>query len=198
MKLTFRNFRCRSAFKLAEIDDKHQILRPGMVVVDCGCAPGSWSQVAVERVNSNARHSTKLQGLVVGVDLLQVYPLEHATLIGNVDFTTEKGQQKIREVVKERKLDVVLSDMAPKATGVRDLDQDNIMTLCYSVLRFAVQMSQVDATVLMKVWSNGDVKKLETDMGKYYKNVRVVKPNSSRNDSAEHFLLGRGFLGLES
>lgn len=181
------NYRCRSAFKLMEIDDKYKILRQGHTVVDCGCSPGSWSQVAVQRTKG---------GTVVGVDLLQVHPLEGAALLGNTDFTSDAGQNKIRDVLKDKKINVVLSDMAPKATGVRQLDQDNIVTLCYSVLRFALQMSEQDASIVMKIWSNGQMNELQTQMERYYKTVKVVKPNASRGDSAEQFLVGRGFVGV--
>lgn len=158
-------------------------------MVDCGCSPGSWSQVAMQRAKG---------GLVVGVDLLQVHPLEGAILLGNTDFTTEAGQKRIKDVLKNKKVNVVLSDMAPKATGVRQLDQENILTLCYSVLRFALQMSEENATVVMKIWSNGQLQELQKQMERYYETVKIVKPNSSRGDSAEQFLVGRGFVGVET
>lgn len=118
-------------------------------------------------------------------------------MLGNTDFTTETGQNKIKDVLKEKKINVVLSDMAPKATGVRHLDQENIVTLCYSVLRFALQMSAENATVVMKIWSNGQLPELQKQMERYYEKVKIVKPNSSRGDSAEQFLVGRGFVGVK-
>lgn len=127
-----------------------------------------------------------------------MYPLEHATLMGNVDFTSDNGQKRILDVLGDRKVNVVLSDMAPNATGIKMLDQENIVKLCYSVLRFAVKMSDVGGAVLMKMWQCADVPKLETDMNKFYKVVKIVKPNASRGDSAELYLYGKGFLGLES
>uniref|UniRef100_A0A336LL47 rRNA methyltransferase 2, mitochondrial n=1 Tax=Culicoides sonorensis TaxID=179676 RepID=A0A336LL47_CULSO len=182
------NYRCRSAFKLIEIDEKYKLLKPGQNIIDCGCSPGSWSQVAVQRT----------KGLVIGVDLLQPYPLEGAILLGNTNFTTESGQNKIKEILKDKKLNVVLSDMAPKATGVRQLDQENIVTLCYSVLRFALQMSEENASIVMKIWSNGELKSLMENMEKYYKVVKICKPNASRSDSAEQFLVGKGFIGVKT
>lgn len=169
-----------------EIDDKYKILKPGYTVVDCGCSPGSWSQVAIQRT----------KGLVIGVDLLQVHPLDGAVLLGNTDFTTEAGQNRIKDALKDKKINVILSDMAPKATGVRQLDQENIVVLCYSVLRFALQMSEDDATIVMKIWSNGQMQELLKQMERYYKTVKIVKPNASRGDSAEQFLMGRGFVGV--
>jgi 23S rRNA (uridine2552-2'-O)-methyltransferase len=189
--------RCRSAFKLLEIDQKYNILKPGSVVIDCGASPGSWTQIAVQKVNADNSMPKKPTGLVVGVDLLQIYPIENAIVIGNSDFTEPKTQEKIREHLKGRSIDCVLSDMAPNATGIRALDQENITNLCYAVVRFALQMSKVNASLLMKVWDNGDVPKLEKDLLQYYKSVKSVKPISSRNDSSEKFLLARNFVGLE-
>lgn len=150
----------------------------------------------MQRSNADGSNERKPNGAVIGVDLLGIYPLEHATLMGNTDFTTEKGQQKILDVLGERKVNVVLSDMAPNASGVRMLDQENIIKLCYTVLRFAVKMSEVQGSVLMKTWACAEVQALEKDMKKFYKTVRVLKPQASRSDSAEQYLLGRGFVGL--
>lgn len=191
------NLRCRSAFKLLEIDQKSRILHPGQVIIDCGAAPGSWTQVAVNKSNSNGKLENKPKGLVIGIDLLPIYPIDGAETISNMNFTTEKGQNKIRELLKERSVDCVLSDMAPNATGVRSLDQENITTLCYSVLRFALQMSSQGAHLLMKIWDNGEVPTLERDILKYYKTVKTVKPHASRMDSAEMFILAKYFKGLE-
>lgn len=124
--------------------------------------------------------------------------LQGAHLIGNADFTTPKCQDQIRSILKDRKIDCVLSDMAPNATGVRSLDQENITTLCYSVLRFAILMSIEEASLLVKVWDNAEIPFLEKDMLKYYKQVKIIKPVASRADSAEKFLLAKGFKGVES
>ncbi|XP_063705137.1 rRNA methyltransferase 2, mitochondrial [Culicoides brevitarsis] len=186
-KAKMLSYRCRSAFKLLEIDDKHKILRPEYTVIDCGCSPGSWSQVAAKRAKN---------GLVIGVDLQQVQPVEGAILFGNTDFTSEAGQQKICDVLKDKRVNCVLSDMAPRATGIRQLDQENIMMLCYAVLRFALTMSEEKASVLMKCWTNAEMQELVKRMECYYETVKVVKPNASRGDSAETFLLGKGFKGV--
>lgn len=87
--------------------------------------------------------------------------------------------------------------MAPNATGVRALDHENIMTLCYTVLRFAILMSAPNASLLVKIWDNGDVKKLEKDMSKFYRKVKHFKPKASRTDSTERFMLAKGFYGLK-
>ncbi|XP_055543494.1 rRNA methyltransferase 2, mitochondrial [Wyeomyia smithii] len=191
------NYRCRSAFKLLEIDQKYGIIKPGSVVIDCGAAPGSWSQIAVKQSNADGLNNGKPKGLVIGIDLLQIYPIEHATMMGNMDFTRPETHDKIRSMLGNRRLDVVLSDMAPNATGVRSLDQENIITLCYSVLRFAILMSSPDASLLMKIWDNAEVPILEKNIQQYYRMVKRIKPRASRSDSAENFILARGFVGAE-
>lgn len=87
--------------------------------------------------------------------------------------------------------------MAPNATGVRSLDQEKITDLCYSALRFALLVSAENSSLLMKVWDNGAVPQLERDITRFYRNVKVVKPNASRSDSAEQFLLAKGFVGIQ-
>uniref|UniRef100_A0A182JGN7 rRNA methyltransferase 2, mitochondrial n=1 Tax=Anopheles atroparvus TaxID=41427 RepID=A0A182JGN7_ANOAO len=178
------NYRCRSAFKLLEVDQKYGLIKPGFTVIDCGAAPGSWTQIAVKQSNADGSVPAKPRGM-------------HAVLFGNSDFLRKETQDKIRASLGERQIDCVLSDMAPNATGVRALDQENITTLCYSVLRFAILMSTPNASLLMKVWDNGDVPKLEKSILEYYKTVKRVKPRASRDDSAENFILARGFLGIE-
>lgn len=91
----------------------------------------------------------------------------------------------------------MISDMAPNATGVKVLDKENILVLCYSVLRFGVLMSAEGASLLVKLWDSGDVSKLEKDVGRFYETVKRVKPLSSRSDSAELFILARGFKGVK-
>lgn len=114
-----------------------------------------------------------------------------------MDFTKPETQQEIRSLIGDKKINCIMSDMAPNATGVRSLDQDKIMNLCYDVLRFAIQMSAEDASLLIKVWDNGEVKKFEGALLQYYKTCKYLKPNASRSDSAEKFLLARGFKGSE-
>lgn len=186
-------FRCRSAFKLIEIDDRFKILTHGQTVVDCGAAPGSWSQVAIERVNSNNKYKDQPIGTVISIDKLQIYPLEHVHLFTNMDFTLLENQNKIKEHLNNNLVDVVISDMAPKASGIKYLDQENIITLCYSALKFAIEMSKIEGTLLVKSWQGAGVKKLEEDLLNFYNTVKIVKPSSSRSDSAEIFLLAKGF-----
>ncbi|XP_064090671.1 ribosomal RNA large subunit methyltransferase E-like [Macrobrachium nipponense] len=188
--------RARSAFKLIEIDDRHKILNPGQVVVECGAAPGAWTQVAVSRVNSLQNVKGKQQGLVVGIDLLGIHPLPGAIFLSGKNFTNPETQQEILKILDGRKVNVVLSDMAPNASGTRAMDHENIIDLAYSALNFAVQHSALKASFLCKVWDGSRDMKLKSDMERYYGSVKVIKPNASRKDSSEKFLLGKNFQGI--
>lgn len=128
-------------------------------------------------------------------NLFLLLRLQGATVLGHSDFTDMKTQDRIREILNGRKVDCILSDMAPNASGVRCIDQEKIMELCYNVLRFAILMSSENANLLVKMWDNGNVKKFEETALRFYKSVKYIKPEASRTDSAENFLLAKGFLG---
>lgn len=191
------------------------------MIIDCGAAPGSWTQIAVKKSNANGEIANLPTGFVVGIDLLQIYPIkvnisnkpkkfpnskrtnysthaQGAHLLGNTNFTLTESQDKIRTLLAGRRVDCVLSDMAPNATGVRILDQENITNLCYSVMRFAALMSSPNASLLVKVWDNGNIPQLEKDMLRFYRTVKIIKPLASRADSSEKFLLARDFYGLKN
>ncbi|CRK99704.1 CLUMA_CG013005, isoform A [Clunio marinus] len=139
-KAKMMNYRCRSCFKLLAINENHKFLKPGKVVVDVGAAPGSWSQICVTEVNSNGAKKGQPVGTVIGIDKLQIYPIEGAIFLGNTDFSTTIAQEKIKNILQGKKVDCVLSDMAPNATGIKSLDQESIMELANSVLNFAIQL----------------------------------------------------------
>lgn len=126
------------------------------------------------------------------------YNFQGAHVLGNADFRLAETHEQVKRLLDGRKIDCVLSDMAPNATGVRALDQENIVTLCYTVLRFAILMSSPNASLLVKLWDNGEVNELERDMLRYYKHVRNIKPKASRSESSEKFLLATDFYGLKN
>lgn len=192
------NYRCRSAFKLLEMNEKYKILSPGMVVVDCGAAPGSWTQVAVKFCNANRKMPDEPVGTVIAIDRQPIYQILGATILGNLDFTTAEAQTKLRELLDGKGVDLVMSDMAPNATGVRELDHDNIMTLSLHAMRFAIQISKTNATFLTKVWDGSDSHKFEEALLKFYKTVKMVKPDATREQSSEKFILAKGFKGLKA
>lgn len=185
------NYRARSAFKLLDIQERYSVISPGDTVLDCGCAPGAWSQVALQfnPVSDGA-------GCVVGVDIQSVAPIPGVQLIRG-DFTTTAIQCRVVESFSGRKMNVVLSDMAPKASGVRELDHDCIVNLCYSVLRFSLSHLEIGGCLLMKLWSGRRQQRLIDDLSRFFSLVRNVKPPSSRGDSAELFLLATQFVGAK-
>lgn len=190
-----QQYRARSAFKLIEIDNKYRFLKPGATVIDCGAAPGAWTQIATERVNADKKDGNENVGTVIAIDLLPIAPVDGAIVLDRCDFTDPKIQNKILDFLGEKKVDVILSDMAPNATGVQSLDHELIIKLCYSAFAFAYKVLKTDGLFLCKLWSGGETAKLKRDLNKVFLNVKFVKPEASRKESPEAFLLARGFKG---
>ncbi|XP_011874396.1 PREDICTED: rRNA methyltransferase 2, mitochondrial [Vollenhovia emeryi] len=191
-------YRCRSAFKLLEINERFSVLEPGLTVIDCGAAPGSWTQVAANLTNAHGKKVDTPVGRVYAVDRLPFYPVEGATILGNMDFTKPKTQETLSELLRGDKVDIVLSDMAPNASGMREIDHDNIMLLAYAALRFALQISKAQGSLVVKVWDGGKAPQFEENLSKFYSSVRVVRPDATRDESTEKFFLARGFKGLKT
>jgi len=197
VKLAKHNsYRCRSAFKLIQIDDKFNLMKPGQIVIDCGSSPGSWCQVAVERTNADGKDSSVARGTVFGVDISDIPPIPGATLFPHSDFTKPDVQNQVLEKLSGQKAQLVISDMAPSATGLKDMDDENSIGLCFAALYFAVKVSDKNAAFLCKLWQSGQQKRFQDVMSRLYTSTRIVKPDASHGDSAEIFLLGRGFKGL--
>lgn len=114
-----------------------------------------------------------------------------------MDFSTIEAHDKVVELLNGKKVDVVLSDMAPSATGVRELDKDRIIGLCYMAIRFAALVTKVDGIILFKVWDGKEVPILEMDLGRFYRSIKILKPLASRSESSEKFILARGFKGIQ-
>nr|XP_060642858.1 rRNA methyltransferase 2, mitochondrial [Anolis sagrei ordinatus] len=186
-----RNYRCRSAFKLIEIDDRHGILRPGLHVVDCGAAPGAWAQVAVQRVNAAGSDPEAPVGFVLGLDLLHISPLEGAVFLPYSDLSDLSTRQKIRDLLPKGKADVLLSDMAPNATGIRELDHDKLIRLCFSLLDLAPHVLHPGGTLLCKFWECKESRLLQKRLAQDFKEVKSLKPQASRKESAEMYYLAK-------
>ncbi|KAJ8678588.1 hypothetical protein QAD02_014375 [Eretmocerus hayati] len=192
------NYRCRSAFKLLEIHEKFGILHPGMHVVDCGAAPGSWTQVATRLTNANGRILDEPHGKVIAIDKLPIHPVEGASILGNLDFTTERAQDTLFKCLDGSFVDLVMSDMAPNATGVKDMDHENIIKLAYAVLKFALTVTCHEGSLIIKLWDGSKAPQLEADIAKYFKSVKIVRPQATRDESSEKFILARNFKGLKA
>jgi 23S rRNA (uridine2552-2'-O)-methyltransferase len=182
-------YRSRAAFKLVEIDDKFKFLKVGGRVVDLGAAPGGWSQVAAKRVKAEDG-----KGRVVAIDMHGMDPLPSVTIFKK-DFYDEDAPEVLIAALGGEKADVVLSDMAAHATGHRQTDHINIVALAEAGYDFARTILKPGGTYLAKVLRGGTEGQLLNLMKKDFASVRHVKPLSSRDGSAELFVLAMGFRG---
>ncbi len=180
--------RSRAAFKLAEIDDRHHLLKPGRRVLDLGAAPGGWSQVAARRVGA-----AEGRGRVVAVDVLDMAPLA-GVAFARLDFLDPAAPQRIKEMLGGA-ADVVLSDMAANATGHRRTDHLKIMALAEAAADFARDVLQPGGAFLAKVLQGGTEATLLADLKRDFASVKHVKPAASRADSAELYVLATGYRG---
>jgi 23S rRNA (uridine2552-2'-O)-methyltransferase len=184
-----QGYRSRSAFKLAEIDDKHRLLKPGRRVVDLGAAPGGWSQVAAERVRSGAG-----KGQVVSIDLLEVEPIAGVDIL-RLDFMDEAAPGRLTAMLRDGKADVVLSDMAAQGTGHTRTDHLRIMVLAEAAAEFACEVLVPGGAFLCKVFQGGTERELLDRLKRAFTTVRHVKPPASRAESAELYVIATGFKG---
>jgi len=182
-------YRSRAAFKLLQLDERFHLLTKGKRVVDLGAAPGGWTQVAVERVH--ARESGG--GRVVAIDLQEMEPIPGAVLLQMDGTTAEASAQAKQELGGGA--DVVLSDMAPAATGHQQTDHLRIMGLAESAFETARELLEPGGAFIVKVWQGGAQKELLDALKRDFETVRHVKPAASRSDSAELYLVAQGFRG---
>ena len=184
-----RGYRSRSAFKLAELDDRFAFLKPGAAVVDLGAAPGGWSQVAAERVRA-----AEGEGTVVAIDVHGIDPIPGVTIL-HKDFYDADAPDALVDALGGRGADAVLSDMAAHATGHRQTDHFQIMGLAEAALEFARQVLRPGGTFVAKMLRGGTEPQLLAEMKRDFASVRHVKPKSSREDSAELYLVALGYRG---
>ncbi len=182
-------FRSRAAYKLAEIDDKYKVLKPGARVVDLGAAPGGWSEIAARRVGT--REASK--GRVVALDVLDMKPIPGVEFL-HLDFLEDTAPERLKAMLGG-KADVVLSDMAANATGHRKTDHLRIMALADAAAAFAREVLAPGGAFLCKVLQGGTEAALLAELKRDFESVKHVKPPASRSDSAELYLLARGFRG---
>jgi len=175
-------WRSRAAFKLLEIDDKDKLLKPGEVVVDLGATPGGWSQVASRRVGE--------AGMVIALDLLEMEPIHNVHFIQG-DFREDEVLDQLEKHVGNRRVGLVMSDMAPNMSGVPLVDQARIMHLAELGLEFSKAHLKPDGAFLVKVFQGTDYEAFLRQMRETFKTVVVRKPDASRDRSAELYLLGR-------
>ena len=184
-----QGFRSRAAFKLMQIDDKDRLLGPGKVVVDLGSTPGGWSQVASKKVGAAGR--------VVAIDLLPMEPVHGVHFILG-DFREDEALAELVEALDGRRVDLVLSDMAPNLSGIAVTDQARSIHLLELALEFAREHLKSGGDMLVKVFQGSGFDELRREMEQLFTSVAVRKPDSSRDRSAEVYLLCRGRRGEPS
>jgi 23S rRNA (uridine2552-2'-O)-methyltransferase len=186
-------FRGRAAFKIMELDDRYGFLRPGARVVDLGCAPGGWAQVAVPRVNALGEAKGKPVGRVLGVDLQEVEPIAGAEL-HQLDFLAEGAEAQVKAWLGGR-AEVVMSDMAPAASGHKATDHLRIVALVEAALAFAFDVLEDEGTFVAKVLAGGAENEMQALLKRAFRKVANVKPPASRADSSEKFVVAQGYRG---
>lgn len=178
-----RGLRSRAAFKLIELDRKFRLLKPGARVVDLGCAPGGWTQVAAKAVGERGR--------VVGLDLLPVDPVPGAVILQG-DFQDAEAERRV-EAALGGQADLVLSDMAPNTTGHTATDHLRIMALAELALDFALRVLAPGGAFVTKLFQGGAEKALLDALKRHFAQVRHAKPPASRKDSSELYVVATGF-----
>ena len=184
-----RGYRSRAAFKLAQLDDRFHLLRPGLRVVDLGCAPGGWTQVAVERVKPGQAG----RGVVIGIDILAMDPVPGA-MVAQLDFLDTAAPERI-EAMLAGPADLVLSDMAAPTTGHGATDHLRIIALAEAAYAFAAAVLAPGGGFVAKVFQGGATGELLAQLKRDFAAVRHAKPPASRSESAEMYVVATGFRG---
>ncbi|MGR3453072.1 RlmE family RNA methyltransferase [Pseudooceanicola sp.] len=186
-------YRGRAAFKIMELDDKYRFLVPGARVVDLGCAPGGWIQVAVPRINALGEKSGKARGRIIGIDLQEVDPIPGAE-IHQLDFMADDADEQVKAWLGG-KADVVMSDMAAASSGHKQTDHLRIIALCEAAAYLAFDVLDEGGTFVAKVLAGGAEGELQKLLKQKFAKVANMKPPSSRSDSSEKFVVATGFRG---
>jgi len=186
-------YRGRAAFKIMELDDKFRFLVPGARVVDLGCAPGGWCQVAVKRVNALGEKQGKAVGRIIGVDLQEIEPIAGCEL-HQLDFLADDADTLVKNWLGGP-ADVVMSDMAASSSGHKQTDHLRIIALCEAAAYFAFDVLEEGGTFVAKVLAGGAEGELQKLLKNKFNKVDNVKPPSSRADSSEKFVIATGFRG---
>lgn len=174
-------YRARAAYKLIEIDDKDKLIKPGMTVVDLGSTPGSWSQVVAQRL--------KGQGRIIALDILDMHPIARVEFIQG-DFREESVLRQLEQTLNNQQVDLVIADMAPNISGVKDVDQAGAAYLTELALEFSQDWLKPGGNFLVKVFVGSGFEEIMQAMRQQFEKVVTRKPKASRDRSSEVYLLG--------
>jgi len=187
-------YRGRAAFKLIEINEKYNFLLPGRNIIDLGCAPGGWLQVAVDKVNSTGKIKNAKIGRIIGFDLKEIEPIWGAEAY-ILDFLDGDSPKKI-VAIAGGSVDVVMSDMAASSTGHKQTDHLRVIAMCEAAAYLAFDVLEIGGTFVAKVLAGGAEGNLQVLLKQAFEKVSHFKPKSSRADSSEKFVIATGFRGF--
>ncbi|MDE2432767.1 MAG: RlmE family RNA methyltransferase [Burkholderiales bacterium] len=192
-------YRSRAAYKIKEIDETLHLIKPGQLVVDLGAAPGAWSQYvrrkfAPKETGAGGAAVGQLNGTIIALDLLDFEPIEGVQFIQG-DFREESVLNQLNELIANRPVDVVISDMAPNLSGIEASDSARIEHLIELAIEFAENHLKSDGALVCKVFHGSGYSQLVEMFRKAFRVVKPIKPKASRDKSAETFLVG---IGLKS
>lgn len=176
-------YRARAAFKLKELNDKWQLIKKGMVIVDLGAAPGSWSQVLSQELNGT--------GKIIALDLLPMEPIPNVEFL-QCDFSAVNAENFLKTALNNAAPDLILSDMAPNISGVKSVDQAKSVALAELALDFARQFLKNDGAFVVKVFQGAELDSFVKEMRSVFHKVLRQKPKASRPRSPEVYLCGKG------
>ena len=182
-----QGYRSRAAYKLLEIDDQDHLLRPGYRVIDLGAAPGGWSQVAQMRVGP--------KGFVLAIDILKMDAIKGVQCVQG-DFEAPTVLASLRQILEQRgisEVDLVISDMAPNLSGVRDADQAKALRLAEAAVDFAAGVLRAEGFLLVKLFQSADCEAYLRVLKQHFKQVLIRKPKASRSESREIYVVGKGY-----
>lgn len=183
-----KGYRSRASFKIIEIDEKFKIFKKGHKVLDLGCAPGGWSQVISKKVGPNN---------VLGLDILPVEPISGVKIIQQ-DFLAPEAEKVLTDEIGGEKYDVVMSDMAANTTGNKGVDHIRTSALVEEAFNFSLKILKEGGTFIAKVFQGGTEPQLFKKMKDNFKSVKHFKPNSSRKESVEMYVVAQGFKNLNN
>ncbi len=182
-------YRARAAYKLKEIDEAEKLIKPGQIIVDLGCTPGSWAQYA--RRKMAGKEGGGIHGRIIGLDLLPMEPIADVDFIQG-DFREQAVADQLAELLGGQKLDLVLSDMAPNLSGIAAADAARIEDIVDLAIEFACQHLKPSGCLLVKCFNGSGYNQILEQFRQVFRVVSSKKPKASRDRSSEIFLLGRG------
>ncbi len=182
-------YRARAAYKLKEIDEAEKLIKPGQIIVDLGCTPGSWAQYA--RRKMAGKEGGGIHGRIIGLDLLPMEPIADVDFIQG-DFREQTVADQLAQLLEGQKLDLVLSDMAPNLSGIAAADAARIEDIVDLAIEFACQHLKPSGCLLVKCFNGSGYNQILEQFRQVFRVVSSKKPKASRDRSSEIFLLGRG------